>query len=277
MTELRVNTGELANGGNGLAEGARAIPEPLQPLVTSGTDALSLALNARTNEIEQPLIEGMPKTKAEALATAENIIRAAGMYEQTDQEIADRIRKALDELDGAGAPGAGVSGGASGAEGAAGAGGGAAPAAGGADAMGQMGQMLGMPLQMAQQAAQIPMQLAGMAASIPQQMMQGLQGGMQQIGQMTGQRSEMGGKDDKDRREELEDRERPDERSERPEPERAPEGAAAGDGGGERAPEYVPRHAAPETPPVEQAPEAVPVPPKPAPTRPAEADPSILL
>ena len=110
VTELRVNTGELAKGGNGLVGGAQAIPEPLQPLVTSGTDALSLALAARTNEVELPLIEGMPKTKADALATAENIIRAAALYEQSDQQIADQVRKALAELDGAGAAGEGAGG-----------------------------------------------------------------------------------------------------------------------------------------------------------------------
>ena len=45
---------------------------------------------------------------------------------------------------------------------------------------------MGMPMQMAQQAAQIPMQLAGMAASIPQGIMQGVQSAMQQVGQMAG-------------------------------------------------------------------------------------------
>ena len=49
-----------------------------------------------------------------------------------------------------------------------------------------MGQMMGMPMQMASQAAQIPMQLAGMAASIPQGIMQGVQSAMQQVGQMAG-------------------------------------------------------------------------------------------
>ncbi|BCI53141.1 hypothetical protein NIIDNTM18_24190 [Mycolicibacterium litorale] len=282
MTELRVNTGELANGGNGLVSGAQAIPEPLQPLVTSGTDALSLALAARTNEVELPLIEGMPKTKAEALATAENIIRAAGLYEQTDQQIADQIRKALAELDGAGAGGgAGAAGGASGAAagsaggGAAGsAAGGAAGAAGGgaADQMGQMGQMMGMPMQLAQQAAQIPMQLAGMAMQIPQGIMQGVQSGMQQVGQMTGQFGEMGSAE-KDEKAKLEDELR--DKQEQPSEETQPDGAAPDETVGERAPEYVPRHAAPETPQAGPAPETPPPAPKPAPTRPADS--SIVL
>ena len=136
MTELRVNTGELANGGNGLVTGAQAIPEPLQPLVTTGTDALSLALQSKTQEIELPLIEGMPRTKAEALATAEKIIRAAGLYEQTDQQVADQIRKALADLEGAGdaGSGGGAPGGGAGGVGAGGAAGTASGAAGAAGA-----------------------------------------------------------------------------------------------------------------------------------------------
>ncbi len=43
-----------------------------------------------------------------------------------------------------------------------------------------------MPMQMAQQAAEIPMQLAGMAASIPQGIMQGVQSAMQQVCEMAG-------------------------------------------------------------------------------------------
>ena len=51
--------------------------------------------------------------------------------------------------------------------------------------------MMGMPMQMAQQAAQIPLQMMGMAAAVPQGIMQGVQSAMQ-IGQM----SDMAGKDE---------------------------------------------------------------------------------
>ncbi|WP_231737557.1 hypothetical protein [Mycobacterium sp. IS-1742] len=271
MTELRVNTGELANGGNGLVSGAQAIPEPLQPLVTTGTDALSLALAARTNEVELPLIEGMPKTKAEALATAENIIRAAALYEQSDQQIADQVRKALAELDGAQAAGGGGAAGGGAGAGAVGTATGAA-GGGGAGAGQDMGQMMGMPMQLAQQAAQIPMQLAGMAMQIPQGIMQGVQSGMQQVGQMTSQFGETDGAE-KDEKATLEDELR--EKEDVPAEEREQEGAAPAEGTGERAPEYVPRHAAPETPDAAAAPEPTPPGPKPAPTRPADS--SIVL
>ena len=49
----------------------------------------------------------MPATKAEALANALKILHAAGIYEQTDQQIADEVRRATEGLDPAagGAPG----------------------------------------------------------------------------------------------------------------------------------------------------------------------------
>ena len=191
--ELRVDTAPLASGGQGLLSAAGDIPLPPVPFMAVGGDALSTILNARTQAIEAPLIAGMPVTKAEALRTAQNIMQAAGIYERVDQQMADQILKALlgiDGTEGAGAAGSGGGGGA-GVAGAAGAPANAAmaganPAAGVAQQAGQMGQMMGMPMQMASQAAQIPMQLAGMAASIPQGIMQGVQSAMQQVGQIAG-------------------------------------------------------------------------------------------
>ena len=180
--ELRVDTAPLASGGQGLLSAAGDIPLAPLPFTTVGDDALSTILNARTQAIEAPLIAGMPVTKAEALRTAQNIMQAAGIYERVDQQMADQILKALfgiEGVDGAGAAGAGGAGGGAAAAG-------ATPAAGAAQQAGQMGQLMGMPMQMASQAAQIPMQLAGMAASIPQGIMQGVQSAMQQVGQMAG-------------------------------------------------------------------------------------------
>ncbi|WP_422747274.1 hypothetical protein ACN27E_05645 [Mycobacterium sp. WMMD1722] len=255
MEELRVNTGELASGGNGLVDGANAIPEPLPPLVLEGTDALSLAIQNRTQQIEQPLIDGLPRTKEEALETARNIIKAAGMYEQTDQQVADQVAKALEAR---GVGGAGAAG------------------AGGVDQQaGQMGQMAGMPMQMAQQAAQIPMQLASMAAQIPQGIMQGIQSGMQQMSQLSGQIGEIGGasKDEKSTlAEELREREGDDE-TDRREDEHGEAGPE--NGTGERAPDVGPSRPEPAAPQAEPVPEAPPVP-KPAPTRPAQSE-SVVL
>ena len=192
--ELRVDTVPLANGGQGLLGAAGNIPLPPVPFTAVGGDALSTILNARTQAMEAPLIAGMPVTKAEALRTAQNVLQAAGIYERVDQQLADEILKALfgapDGSSGAGAAGAGGVGGGVAGTPASAAAAGATPAAGAAQQAGQLGQMMGMPMQMASQAAQIPMQMMGMAASIPQGIMQGLQSGMQQATQMAGSMGE---------------------------------------------------------------------------------------
>ena len=277
MTELRVDPPELTSGANGLQEAANGIPEPLAPFTSTGTDALSSILNTLTQSKESPLA-GLPATKAEALATVEKMLRAAGIYDLTDQQIADRIRAATEGLDPAagGAPGGG--GGAPAGGGGAPAAAGASPAvgveaagAGGAGAAGggadQLQQMMSMPMQMAQQAGQ-------MAQQVPQAIMQGVQGAMQQVSQLAGG---LGQKDDsKADGEEQQPVPAEDEKKDDKDKGRhaAPEGAAAGTNNAERAPESgQPKHAAPAPPA-----EAAPVPPTgAAPGRSATSDPGIVL
>jgi hypothetical protein len=255
MTELRVNPPELGAGASGLEDAANSIPEPPAAFTSTGTDALSAILSTLTQEKESPLIAGMPATKADALATAQKIVQAAGIYEQTDQEIADEVRRALEGVDSAagGAPGGGgaspaVGAGAAGQAGGAGSAGGSQ--AGGAGLAGQLQQMMGMPMQMAQQAGQ-------MAHQVPQGMMQGVQSGMQQVSQMAGgmgQKDDSQASDGEQRPVPAED-EKPDDKDKGRHA--APEGAAAGTNNAERAPEAAP--------------------PKHAPTRPATSDPRIVL
>jgi hypothetical protein len=211
---------------------------------------LSSILNSLTQAKEAPLIAGLPATKAEALATAQKILQAAGMYEQSDQQIADNVHKALAGLDAAGGT-AGP--------------GGAFPA----DAAGQAGQlqqMAGMPMQMAQQAGQMVGQVAQTAGQLPQGVMQGVQGGMQQVGQLAGG---MGQKDDsavsdEERPERTQDEKPADDENATP---TTPEGAAPTSNDGERAPVGSPQPGS--------APEAVPR--TPAQTRPAVSDPEIAV
>jgi hypothetical protein len=268
--ELRVDPVPLANGGEGLLGAAGDIPLPPVPFTAMGGDALSTILNARTQAIEAPLIAGMPVTKAEALRTAQNVLAAAGIYERVDQQLADDILKALFGIEGADAAGAG---GAAGAAGSAASAAGtapaaAAPAAGAAQEAGQPGQMMGMPMQMASQAAQIPMQMAGMAAAIPQAIMQGVQSGLQQVSQMAGGMGEKPDAEAKGEQQQAVEAERAEVKPEEKAQPAVPEGAAPGQAGGERAPEAAPLQG--------PAPEA-PQPAKPAPTRPATSDPEIAL
>jgi hypothetical protein len=167
---------------------------------------------------------------------------------------------------GGGSPGSGASG--------TGAPGGSAPAAGaaatgepsagtsvasassGAGAMGQMGQMISMPMQMAGQAI-------GMAAAVPQTVMQGVEGAVQQVSQLTGGLGQDGDSSANDAQ--LTAEHKGDESSTRPdEPpkaEQAHDGAAPGHPSAERAPDGQPRAA-------EQAPVA--------PTWPAESQETVL-
>ena len=276
--ELRVDTAPLASGGQGLLSAAGDIPLPPVPFTAAGSDALSTILNARTQAIEAPLIAGMPVTKAEALRTAQNIMQAAGIYERVDQQMADQILKALfgiEGTEGAGADGAGGGGGGgAGVAGAAGAPANAAtaaatPAAGAAQQAGQMGQMMGMPMQMASQAAQIPMQLAGMAASIPQGIMQGVQSAMQQVGQMAG------GAGEKPIRSWINRETGHRTRRNTPNPQRRdrPEAQPSTPSDGAAGPSNTER--APATP--QPAPDVPQQPHKPAPTRPATSGPESVL
>ena len=222
MVEMKVNPGELAAGGRGLEEAANGIPEPLAPFTATGTDALSTILATLTQEKEAPLITGLPATKAEALATAQNIVTAAGMYERSDLQIATDVTNASAGLDGTGGSGS--------------------SSAGGAD---QMQQMMSMPMQMAQQVGQMAGQVAQSVGQLPQGIMQGVQSGVQQIGQMTGgmgQSSDVGEQPDAgeqiERAEQAEDGKVEDDKREEIS---SPEGAAPGLNSAERAPEAAPQ------------------------------------
>lgn len=268
MTEtLRIDAPLVVQAGGRLQALAAAIPPPPAAFSPSGADALSVAIAGKVAEVVDPVLAQLPVTKEELMRYAQNVLAAAGMYDATDRQLAEEILKRLGEFDGA----AGSTGGGSGAGSAGGAGGvsategAATTGAGAADQAGQMGQMMQMPMQLAQQAAQIPMQLAGMAGAIPAAMMQGLQSAMQQVGQVP----EMAGAEDEPKSEaeeqkpaETTDEKRPDEEEPRA------EGATPGTVGGERVPEPQAQEVEP------QAPEA---PPKPAPTRPAEAAPGNAL
>ncbi|MBS4728047.1 hypothetical protein MSM1_06675 [Mycobacterium sp. SM1] len=206
--ELRVDTGVLANEGNGLLRAAEEIPAAPEPFTAVGADPLSEALSARVQAAVAPLISGLPKTKADAAKTAGQVVAAADRYETTDKQLADEITKRLQQMPqpGSGAPSGGAApavgaGGGAGAPGAPAAAGDApgAPAgvdalsaadpvgagSGAADQLGQLGDMMGTPVDMATQAAQAPMGMAGMAGMVPGAIMQGAQAAMQQGGQVS--------------------------------------------------------------------------------------------
>lgn len=113
---------------------------------------MSVRIIAEAPFAEGPIILELPVIKADAAQTAKNVISAADRYEQADEMLGRRIEQSQIP-DANGSPDTG--------------GMDAAQNAGAAQA-GQMGEMMGMPMQMAQQAAQLPMQMMGMAAALPQ-------------------------------------------------------------------------------------------------------------
>lgn len=208
ISTLRVDPERLARLGNQLVSAADGLPSPPPPFVETGTDALSQAISNALPAIEDPIQAALPKLKAEATKTANNIVTAAGHYQRTDEQLAANYEK--HQFDNVGASGAGSAGG-----------------GGSGGEAGSMGQFMSMPMQMASQAAQVPMQAMGALSSAPQGVMQGVQ----QIGQMAG--GGLGGASGASGTSEPRDRE--DEDRAREERERQHDGAA-GSTGGERAP-----------------------------------------
>jgi len=204
--------------------------------------------------VESSLHDTMPTTRSDARTTATNIGTAADRYEKTDQQAHSDVNARLAEFDSK--FGSSDSGG-----------------GGGMDAMGQFGQLMQMPMQMAQQLGQVPMQMAQQLGQIPQTIMQSVQ----QLGQMGGGLGQGGagpegsgaggpggagtgakqeGPVANDDREDREDRDEGKVEGEQR------EGAAAPDGGAQRAP-------AAAGPSAEAAPAQ--------PTRRPPVDPSVLL
>ena len=146
-----------------------AVTVPPVPAIPPGADPMSVMLAAIAPEIATAVTQGVAEALAREERFSANVAGARTSYQTTDGAAGQQIQGA-GGLTEPGSAAAGV--------------GSTNAAASPAGQAGQLGQMMGMPMQMAQQAAQIPMQLAGMAASIPQGIMQGVQSAMQQVGQL---------------------------------------------------------------------------------------------
>lgn len=261
LEPLGVDAGALRGYGMDLLTAAGDIPAAPAPFAVTGADAISQKISSLLPSIEGPILDGLPQVKAEAQATAERVVSAADTYQRVDEELAGKVREnGFGEPGCEAAAGGGEPGSATGAEGVSGSGaagsgmgGAGGSGAGGADPMSQMGQMMGVPMQIASQAAQIPMQALGALAAVPQAIVQG----MQQVSQLAGG---LGGESDAEKDEESSPEE---DRAEEPKPEKA---AAAERTGAERAPvEPLVTQRDSNVAPVEPAPEK-----QPAQTRPAQ-------
>jgi hypothetical protein len=196
--ELRVDTDLVSAAGSRIKGLAEAIPAPPEVSPPIGEDALTAAISKRIAEVVDPVIEALPVTKEELKQFAQNVVTAAEKYDATDRQIAEEILKrigAFDELPAHG--GVVADGGSSAVVGASSplttAGSGAtvggltgASVGGAAGQVGGFEQMIGMPMQIAGMAAQMPMQMAGMAGQVSQQLVEGVQGAVGQVGELSG-------------------------------------------------------------------------------------------
>jgi hypothetical protein len=224
---------------------------PPVPTIPPGADPMSVMLAAIAPEIATAVTQGVAEALAREERFSANVTGARTSYQNTDGAAGQQIQGA-GGLTEPGSAAAGV---------------GSTNAASPAGQAGQLGQMMGMPMQMAQQAAQIPMQLAGMAASIPQGIMQGVQSAMQQVGQMTSGAGENPDPELEQQGDESRDEAKNAESANEKPP--ASSDGASGPGNAERAPAAGP-------PPM-PSPDVPQQPHKPAPTRPATSGPESVL
>lgn len=194
---------------------------PTVPMFAAGEDPMSTLIAEVAPGLATDLTSAVAATNANETAFSANISGARSAYQNTDATEQQRVQAAAER------PAA-----------AAGASSTSASGAGGAQSS-QFGQLMSMAMQGASQAAQVPMQAAGMVASAPQSVMQGAQGAMQQIGQLSGQLDKSGGETEQGEPLDipLEERERDDDDKADKE-EQQPQGrAAAGAETSERAPD----------------------------------------
>lgn len=233
---------------------------PPVPAVAPGADPMSVMIAAVMPGIATEVTDKVAATHAREERFSANVQAARSAYQNTDGAAQQQIQGAGALVDPVSAAGLG-----------------SAPAAGAPAAAspvgqaGELAQLMGMPMQMAQQAAQVPMQMMGMAASVPQGIMQGVQSAVQQVGQLSGISGTGGDGAEKAGTEGIaaESQRAPDEEGSTEEKadsdgeSRPEDGAAAGDGGGERAPLLERLDPAPAVPPAQ--------------THPTESSPEILL
>lgn len=60
-----------------------------------GGDALSQAIAAQTGRVETLISEGLPAAQKSAIAYSENVASASRLYQESDQEAANRIRRTI--------------------------------------------------------------------------------------------------------------------------------------------------------------------------------------
>ncbi|BDY28396.1 hypothetical protein [Mycolicibacterium mageritense] len=146
---------------------------PDVPDVKASGDPMSVMVSHVMPTIASDVIAQVAATRAREQQFAANLEAARTRYQNTDAGAQQQIQAA-----GAATGVAGTT---------AGGGGGANPAAVAAGGEGsQLAQLMGLPMQVAQQAMQVPTQVAGAVGQLPQGVVQGAEGMVQQVGRLSG-------------------------------------------------------------------------------------------
>lgn len=70
-------------------------PTPPAPIVATGTDSVSAAINATMPELESLVTGGLPGVKAALTRTASSMSAAADIYTKADQSLGDGLQQAV--------------------------------------------------------------------------------------------------------------------------------------------------------------------------------------
>lgn len=229
---LEFDANRLSAAGERFSAASAAIPQAPAPYVPTGSDPLAARIAEEAPKALAPVIEGLPKLKADTGKFASNVMSAAARYTSASQIATDALQR--HQFDGGSG---GTGGGAAPAVGTAP--GAAAPAAatsapgatGATQQAAQLGQLMQTPMQIASQVAQVPGQVMGAASSIPQVAAQAAQGVVQQLGSQSGD-ERVGENADAATQ-------RPDSDSESEEAPTDDSGAAAAESHGEKVPESL--------------------------------------
>ncbi|MEW2479406.1 hypothetical protein AB0876_07405 [Mycobacterium sp. NPDC049093] len=171
--ELRMGYPGIRVDETKLAWDPAEVTVPAAPPVTAGSDPLSVLVAAVVPDYESDVKQQVAATRAREERFAANLQAARGSYHATDGAGGDQISSAGSKLsDPADAFGAGSPGSTPAAASSAGDGGGSL-----------LSQLMGVAMQVGQQAVQVPMQAAGAAGQMVQPVMQGVQGIVQQASQ----------------------------------------------------------------------------------------------
>ncbi|AXN43242.1 hypothetical protein NJB1907f44_42420 [Mycobacterium marinum] len=87
--ELVIDSSRLKIAGSDLAE--LTLPTPPPPIVATGLDSASAAINAILPIIESPVADSLPVVNSALTKTGSNFVAAAAIYAEADQSLGEQL------------------------------------------------------------------------------------------------------------------------------------------------------------------------------------------